>query len=74
MYSEETLNREAQSSRNLRCRKLELVWEIKELVGEDVSLVYDGEFSPEQWLETMNEAGLHCVVRLNTSNRVKNKG
>jgi hypothetical protein len=71
VYSEETLNREAQSSRNLQWRKL--VWEIKELVGGDVPLVYDREFSAQQWLETMNEAGLHYVVRLNTASRVKIK-
>lgn len=69
IYSEATIAREA-TSRNLRWR--DLVWEIKELVG-DVPLVFDREFSAQGWLETMNEAGLLYVVRLNTKSRVKLK-
>ena len=71
VYSEKTLNREAQSSRDLRWRKL--AWEIEELVGEDLPLVFDRESSAQPWLETMDEAGLRCVVRLSTASGVKVK-
>ena len=50
-----------------------MVWEIKELVGELTPLVFDREFSAQGWLETLEEAGLEWVVRLNTKNRVKLK-
>jgi hypothetical protein len=69
-YSEATIAEEA-TSRNLSWRSL--VWEIKELVGERRPLVFDREFSAQGWLETLEEAGLEWVVRLNTKNRVKIK-
>jgi len=69
-YSEATIAEEA-TSRNLQWRSL--AWEIKELVGEQTPLVFDREFSAQRWLETLEEAGLQWVVRLNTKNRVKIK-
>ena len=69
-YSEATIAEEA-TSRNLSWRSL--VWEIKELVGERRPLVFDREFSAQGWIETLEEAGLEWVVRLNTKNRVKIK-
>ena len=67
VYSEATLNEEI-TSRNLQWR--DLVWEIKELVGE-TPLVFDREFSAQRWLEALEEAGLEWVVRLNTNSGVK---
>ena len=67
LYSEATLNEEI-TSRNLQWR--DLVWEIKELVGE-TPLVFDREFSAQRWLEALEEAGLEWVVRLNTNSGVK---
>lgn len=69
-YSEATIAQEA-TSRNLEWRSL--AWEIKELVGERTPLVFDREFSAQSWLETLEEAGLQWVVRLNTKNRAKIK-
>jgi hypothetical protein len=59
------------TSRNLGWRDL-LRWEIKGLVC-DVPLIFDREFSAHRWLETMNEADLNYVLRLNTKSRVKIK-
>lgn len=67
VYSEATLNEQI-TSRNLQWR--DLVWEIKELVGE-TPLVFDREFSAQRWLEALEEAGLEWVVRLNTGSGVK---
>jgi hypothetical protein len=67
VYSEATLNEEI-TSRNLEWR--DLVWEIKELVGE-TPLVFDREFSAQRWLEALEEAGLEWVMRLNTNSGVK---
>ena len=67
VYSEATLNEEV-TSRNLQWR--DLVWEIKEMVGE-APLVFDREFSAQRWLESLEEAGLEWVVRLNTKSGVK---
>jgi Transposase DDE domain len=69
VYSERTIGEEA-TSRNLQWR--ELVWEIKELVGE-TPLVFDREFSARRWLKTLDEAGCRWVVRLNTKSGVKFK-
>jgi hypothetical protein len=62
IYSERTIGEQA-TSRNLQWR--ELVWEIKELVGE-TPLVFDREFSARRWLKTLDEAGCRWVVRLKT--------
>ncbi len=67
IYSEATINEEV-TSRNLEWR--ELMWEIKELVGE-TPLVFDREFSARRWLEALEEAGCEWVVRLNTNGGVK---
>ena len=69
-YSEATIAEEA-TSRNLSWRSL--VWEVKELVGEETPLVFDREFSAQRWLESLQEAGLGWVVRLNTKSGVKLK-
>lgn len=69
IYSEATIAQEA-TSRNLQWR--DLAWEIKELV-RDVPLIFDREFSAQGWLETMNEANLNYVIRLNTKSQVKLK-
>jgi hypothetical protein len=68
-YSEATISQEA-TSRNLGWR--ELVWEVRELVC-DIPLVFDREFSAQRWLETMDEANLNYVIRLNTKSGVKLK-
>jgi len=67
LYSEATLNEEV-TSRNLQWR--DLVWEIKELVGE-TPLVFDREFSAQRWLGALEEARCEWVVRLNTKSGVK---
>jgi hypothetical protein len=67
VYSEATINRQI-TSRNLEWR--DLVWEIKELVGE-TPLVFDREFSAQRWLDALEEAGCEWVVRLNTNSGVK---
>jgi len=67
VYSEKTLNEEI-TSRNLRWR--ELMWEIKDLVGE-TPLVFDREFSAQKWLKALEEAGCKWVVRLNAKSGVK---
>lgn len=69
VYSEASLNQEI-TSRNLEWAQW--VWEIKELVG-DTPLIFDREFSAQQWLDTLEEAQCSWVVRLNTKNGVKIK-
>jgi len=68
VYSEATLNEEI-TSPNLEWR--DLMWEIKELVGETPPLVFDREFSAQRWLEALEEAGCEWVVGLNTKSGVK---
>ncbi len=67
VYSEATINEEV-TSRNLQWR--DLVWEIKELVGE-TPLVFDREFSAQRWLDALEQARCEWVVRLNAKSGVK---
>ncbi|MFN3929268.1 MAG: transposase [Thermoflexus sp.] len=62
-YSSQTIDQSG-SSRNLEHRRA--LREVRELVG-DKPLVMDREFSYGGLLETLQEAGMHFVIRLNAS-------
>lgn len=62
-YSSQTINQSG-SSRNQEHRRA--LGEVRALVG-DKPLVMDREFSYGELLETLQEAGMHFVIRLNAS-------
>ena len=65
-YSENTLAQEV-SSRNLEWQNM--VYQVRALAQEAV-WVFDREFSAQGWLETLNQAQVKYVIRLNLSNDV----